>query len=234
MSLTVIVPVFNEEKTVKQVIKRILLQKEVDRIIIVDDGSQDNTRNILKLLKDPKIKVIFHEKNLGKGAAFRTGLKYVTGDYVIVQDADLEYDPRYFKMLLRFANSNTAVYGSRIKGGSDHAYTRTYLGNVLITWVFNILFNRKLTDSYTCYKLIPTKVAKSLDLSSNGFEIEAEITAKLAKKGVEIVEVPIRYNPRKYEQGKKIKAVDALKGVLTYLTVRFTSLPSKNCEDHCK
>ena len=224
MTLTVIIPVFNEQKTIKESIREVLSQSAVDRILIVDDGSTDKTPEILGSISNNKIKVITHDKNLGKGSALRTGFSKVGGGFVIVQDADLEYNPTEYSKLIKSASPNTAVYGSRIRGQNAHAYTRTYLGNVLVTAVCNLLFGTKLTDSYTCYKLLPTKIAKGLKLRSNGFEIEAEITAKLLKKGIKIIEIPIKYNPRTYEQGKKIKAKDALLGILTYLRIRFQTI----------
>jgi len=220
-SLTVIVPVLNEEETLLAVLKKITALAEVSQIIVVDDGSTDKTPHILKGFKNKKVKVITHKKNSGKGAALQTGLKHAKEDLVIFQDADLEYNPQEFLNLLKHAGKDQAVYGSRIKGNNPHAYWQTYLGNVLITGFCNALFGTNLTDSYTCYKLLPTKVAQGLKLKSRGFEVEAEITGKLAKSRIPIVEVPITYKPRSYEQGKKIKARDALKGAITYLKIRF-------------
>lgn len=222
MKLSVIMPVFNEQKTIGEIIDKVLAQNEVSETIVVNDGSTDRTSEILHKLKNKKIKVTNHQKNLGKGAAIKTALKKVTGNFVIFQDADLEYDPRQIKTLAAHATPSTVVYGSRIKGKNPHAYERTYWGNVLLTQFCNLLFGTKLTDSYTCYKLLPTKVAKSLKLKSNGFEIEAEITAKLAKKRFQIIEIPISYKPRTYEQGKKIKTIDAIKGIFTFLKVCFS------------
>ena len=222
MQITVIIPVFNESQTIGKILDKVLSQKSVSEIIIVDDGSSDKTPEILRKFKKPQIKIITHSKNMGKGAALQSALKEVSGNYLIIQDADLEYDPSQYSLLLAHAKPNTAVYGSRLLVDTNkHAYFSTYLGNVFITWVFNILFNRNLTDTYTCYKLLPCKLAKSLNLSSNGFAIEAEITGKLAKKGIKIIEVPIKFLPRKYEQGKKIKAKDAFIGLWTFLKIRF-------------
>lgn len=222
MRFVVIIPVLDEERTVERILDKVLAQKAVSKIIVVDDGSRDHTPEILRKVKNPKIKVITHKKNMGKGAAVQSALKETSGDYLIIQDADLEYDPSQYSLLLPFAKPDTAVYGSRLLVDiNKHAYFSTYLGNVFVTWFFNILFNRNLTDTYTCYKLLPCKLAKSLKLSSNGFAIEAEITGKLAKKGVKIIEVPIKFLPRKYEEGKKIKAKDALIGLWTFLKIRF-------------
>ncbi len=223
MKFTVIIPVFNEAKTVGKIIEQVSVQKCVDKIIIVNDGSTDDTPKILKSIKDSKIKVVTQLKNMGKGAAIKVGLKEIDGGYFIIQDADLEYDPAQYPSLLSFAKPNVVVYGSRLlEDNNEHAYFATYFGNVLLTKMFNILYGVYLTDAYTCYKLLPVGVAKSLALSSNGFEIEAEITAKLAKSGVKIVEVPINFNPRSYEEGKKIKAKDALIGLWTFLKVRLS------------
>ena len=225
MKISVIIPSFNEEKTIEKTLDKVLKQKVVGEVIIVDDGSRDKTSSILKenKLRDSRIKLIFHQKNLGKGAAVRTGLSNVSFDYVLIQDADLEYDPVHYKNLISKASQAHAVYGSRLITKNPHAYARTYFGNVLLTSLCNLLFGIKLTDSYTCYKLLPTKIIRSLNLSSNGFELEAEITAKLAKRKIPIIEVPISFRPRKYEQGKKIKARDALIGVLTFLKIKFGS-----------
>lgn len=220
MKLSVIIPVFNEEKTIGKILKRVLSQQTVWEVVVVDDGSTDNTRQVLQQTRDKKIKILHHQKNSGKGAALRTGLEKVTGDFVIIQDADLEYNPKEYEKLLKESCEKVVVYGSRIKGDNPHAYTRTYLGNVLITTFCNLLFGTNLTDIYTCYKLMPVKIAKSLKIKSGGFEVEAEITAKLAKKGIKIIEIPISYKPRSYEQGKKIKTKDALIGAFTLLRIK--------------
>jgi len=225
VKISVIIPTFNEEDTIEKTLDKVLKQKVVGEVIIVDDGSRDKTANLLKENKprDRRIKLVFHQKNLGKGAAVRTGLSEVSSDYVLIQDADLEYDPVHYKKLIEKASYDRAVYGSRLLTKNPHAYARTYLGNIALTALCNLLFGIKLTDSYTGYKLLPTKIIRALNLSSNGFELEAEITAKLAKRKIPIIEVPISFTPRKYEQGKKIKAEDALTGVLTFLKMKFGS-----------
>lgn len=220
MRLSVIIPVFNEAKTIGEIVNRVLRQKLVYEIIIVDDGSKDNSRDILTRIKKSKVRIIFHSLNRGKGAAIKTGIDNAHGDYIIVQDADLEYDPVEFVGLAKLAKQRVVVYGSRIMGNNRHAYTRTYIGNVVLTKFCNLLFGTNLTDSYTCYKLLPTKIAKSLRISTRGFEVEAEITGKLARAGIAIVEVPIKYNPRTYQQGKKIKTRDAWVGLWTFLRIR--------------
>lgn len=221
MTVSVIVPTYNEEKTLSKILDKVLKQKNVNEIIVVDDGSKDRSWDILKSIQNPKIIAIKHQKNLGKGAAIRTGIEKAKFDYILIQDADLEYDPVNYRSIFNKASKKVVVFGSRLKTKNKFAYIRTYLGNIFITTVCNILFNTNLTDSYTCYKLIPTKIAKSLNLNSNGFEIEAEITGKLAKRKIPIIEVPITYKPRNYKQGKKIKAKDAIQGFLTYIKIRF-------------
>lgn len=222
MLLSIIIPVYNEEKTIKQVLRKISRLKIKNwqfELIIVDDGSSDKSADLIKTeIKNLKnVKFIAHQKNLGKGAAIRTSIPHIKGQVVIIQDADLEYDPKHYTNLLKYHNKKVAVYGSRLKTTNPKAYLATYLGNVLLTQFANLLYQTNLTDSYTCYKLIPTNIFKSLDLQSNSFEIEAEITAKLARKQVKIIEVPITYLPRNYSQGKKIGWVDGIKGIYTYL-----------------
>lgn len=227
MKLSVIIPVLNEEGTVSKIINKVLAQKEVLEVIVVDDGSTDKTlpklkdfyNNLSKSRKD-LLRIFTHTKNLGKGAAIRTGITKIKGDFIIIQDADLEYNPQEYKKLLEKVSEKTVVYGSRILADNPRAYIRTYLGNMLISNLYNLLFGTKLTDLYTCYKLLPARIAKNLNLSSNGFEIEAEISAKLARQRVQIIEVPISYKPRSYEKGKKIKARDALFGVFVLLKIK--------------
>lgn len=219
MKLSVVIPAYNEEKTIAKILKKVFLQPEVKNVLVVNDGSFDKTHEVLENIslkippaKRKRLKIFKHASNMGKGSALKTAFNKVSGDFVIVQDADLEYNPREYKKLLKTADKDTVVYGSRILGNNPHAYTRTYLGNMLITFFNNLLFGSRLTDIYTCYKLIPKKIVRGLKLSSRGFEVEAEITAKLLKNGIKILEVPISYRPRSYSQGKKIKAIDAARG----------------------
>lgn len=226
MKVSVIIPALNEESSIKQIVYKVLEQQSIYEIIVIDDGSTDDTSKILQSLKNSKdaknkLKVFNHKVNKGKGAAIQTGLKKAGGDAIIIQDADLEYNPAEFSKLFDNFTGKNAVYGSRILGKNPHAYFRTYLGNVLISGLCNFLFGSNLTDTYTCYKLIPTKIAKGLRISSSGFELEAEITGKLLKNGVKIVEVPISFNPRSYEKGKKIKAKDAVIGAIKFLEIKF-------------
>ena len=227
MQLSVIIPVLNEESTIKTLLAKVVKLNSVYEILVVNDGSKDSTLKILEDLKktktfSKKLKIVSHKKNLGKGAAIITGIKNIKGKYFIIQDADLEYNPEEFSKLIKASTPDNVVYGSRIIGKNRHAYLRTYLGNIIITGFCNLIFGSHLTDTYTCYKLIPTKIARSLKLNSTGFEIEAEITAKLLKKCIRIHEVAIGYNPRSYEKGKKIKAKDAIIGALKLLSIRFS------------
>lgn len=214
MKLSVIMPVFNELKTIETIIQKVdslLIDKE---IVIVDDCSTDGTRQILEVKKKEQesggqgkdFKIIFHEKNQGKGAAIRTGLSYVTGDYVIIQDGDLEYNPEeYLKLIAEVENSHDQViYGSRFLGRSLEMSTLHWWGNRFLTSTTNILYGANLSDMETCYKLIKTFLFKSLNLKSNQFEIEPEITAKILKKRIAIKEIPINYLGRGFHQGKKI------------------------------
>ncbi len=216
MKLSIIIPVYNEEKTIEEVLKRVkrapCLNYEKE-IIIVDDGSTDNLK-----LREPSAKIVRHRQNLGKGAAIRTGLGLASGEAVIIQDADLEYDPEDWQKMLKKFDGESAVYGSRNINPKRKGYFHCVLGVKFLTGLTNLLFQAKLTDIYTCYKLMPLEIIKSLDLKSNGFEIEAEMTAKLLKKRVKIKEVPISYNPRQFKEGKKIRVKDGIIGFWTILT----------------
>lgn len=221
MKLSIIIPTYNEGGTITEILERIsdarLPSDWKKEIIIIDDGS----RQPLKLKNH---KIIRHEKNQGKGAAIKTALKYAEGDYILTQDADLEYDPSDYKKLLQAIDYKTpVVYGSRNIGSTNKGYLHYVLGAKILTSFINVLFGSKLTDSYTCYKLIPSSLIKSLDIKSNGFEIEAEITAKILKKKFPIKEVAISYNPRKFKEGKKIRFKDGLKGLWTILKYRIQS-----------
>lgn len=224
MQLSVIIPIYNEEETLEKILNKVLKQKNVDEVIAVDDGSKDKTPEILRRLakKNKKLKVVTHKRNQGKGAAIKTGIKNISGKLTIIQDADLEYNPEEFEKLLAKSTKKNVVYGSRMMGKNPHAYARTYMGNLLLTSFCNLLFSTNLTDIYTCYKLVPRKKLQDIKINSTGFELEAEITAKLLSDKVEILEVPISYKPRTYEKGKKIKASDALKGVFTLIKIRFS------------
>lgn len=219
-------PAFNEERTIQKAMEEVFasdtlgLEKE---IIIVDDGSTDNTRNILSSIDGCKI--IRHEKNLGKGAAVKTGFQNATGDIVIIQDADLEYNPSEYKKLIEalMDNSCDVVYGSRMLGKNPIGYWYMYFGNYIISLVTRILYGTKITDVETCYKIFLKKVIDQIDIKSSGFEIEPEITAKILKKRFLIKEIPIRYSPRKYNEGKKIKWHDGVRALWILVYYRFFS-----------
>lgn len=235
MKLSILIPVFNEERTIERLLKKvneIHLPNINKEIIIIDDGSTDKTKNIIESsIRKSEIILIRHNTNKGKGAAIKTGLSYATGDYSIIQDADLEYDPADINSLLSPIIENRAeiVYGTRLKRLPNFARDeRTfrffihYIGNKLLSVITSILYGQWITDMETGYKLIPTKVMKSLDLTSSGFELEPEITAKLLKKGFRIYEVPISTNPRGYKEGKKLNTVkDGLHALWALIKYRF-------------
>ena len=228
--LSVIIPCYNEKKTIQAILKKITESlnnyKIVDyEIIIVDDSSDDGTKEFLNEIKNKeKMIVFFHETNLGKGAAIQTAIQHITGDVTIIQDADLEYDPYdYNKLLLPFFETNAdVVYGSRFLGGGK--YTRIhffwhYLANKILTFFCNSLINLNLTDMETGYKVFKSSILKSITLQEKTFAFEPEITIKLSKKGCKFYEVPITYNGRSYEDGKKIGLKDAfiaLKAIILY------------------
>ena len=225
MKLSVLVPVYNEKGTIEQILKRI---KSVDidkEIIVVDDGSTDGTKEVLSALKEPGIKVIFHQKNLGKGAALRTAIKEASGDIVIFQDADLEYDPNDYASLIKPITEGMAdvVYGSRMLGGKlQRVYMFWHkLGNNFLTFLVNLLYNTTLTDMETGYKVFKREVIKGLNLKSNDFAIEPEITAKIFKKKYRVYETSISYYGRNYEEGKKISWRDGFPAIWTILKYRF-------------
>ncbi len=233
VKLTVIVPAYNEEATIEEILKRVrevpvtvedtAVEKE---IIVVDDGSTDATRHILaRLAKQwPDIRVVMHERNQGKGAAIRTGLKHATGDYIVIQDADLEYDPRDYVTLLRplLEGKADVVYGSRFLGPHRAFLFLHYLGNKFLNLVTNILYDTILTDMETCYKMFRADVIKGIPLHARGFEFEPEVTAKVLKRGYRVFEVPISYSGRDFEEGKKIHPwKDGFKALWTLIKYRF-------------
>lgn len=226
MKLSVIMPVYNEEKTIGEIIKKIdavALDKE---LIIVDDGSTDGTKNFLSALaasNRPDIKIIFHPENQGKGAAIRTGLKAVSGEAVIIQDADLEYDPQdYLKLLAPLESGlSQVVYGSRNLGDNPRGATIYLWGGIFLSRLANLLYGLKITDEATCYKVFRTEAIKSLNLKCRRFEFCPEVTAKLAKRGYKIIEVPISYRPRDRRAGKKLSWRDGVSAAWTLIKYRF-------------
>ena len=220
MLLSIIIPAFNEAAFLPEVIRRVVETPYDKEIIIVDDGSTDGTREYLKGLVSEGIKVIVHEKNMGKGAAMRTGIAVASGDVVIVQDADLEYDPKDYPVLLEPIMQGKAdvVYGSRFLGGPHRVLFFWHsVGNSLITLISNMFTDLNLTDMETGYKAFRKKVFEAITIESNRFGFEPEITAKVAKKGFRIYEVPISYSGRSYQEGKKITWKDGVKAIFTVL-----------------
>ncbi len=225
MNLSVVIPVYNEKDNVEIIIKRVKDSKLAREIVVVDDGSMDGTRDILKQL-DGKggLRVILHEKNKGKGAAVRTGLEAATGDVILIQDADLEYSPRDYPVLLEPLEEGIAdvVYGSRFLGGPRRVAMYWHmLANQLLTFMTNILYDTILSDMETGYKVFRREVIAGMKLRANRFDFEPEFTAKVLKRHYRIYEVPISFNPRDYSQGKKIKFHDAFSAVWTLLKYRF-------------
>lgn len=232
MKLSVLVPVYNEERTLEEVVRRVCDFKIPKEIILVDDGSEDQSRKILTRLqeenaraKDPlnQIRVFFQPVNQGKGAALKTALSHVSGDIVIVQDADLEYDPKDYPNLLAPIQAGQAdvVYGTRFHGGGAHRvlFFWHYVGNLALTLISNMLTNLNLSDMEVGYKVFRAEAIKGINLKSNRFGFEPEITVKLAKKHCRFYEVPISYHGRTYEEGKKITWKDGLAAL--YYLIRF-------------
>ena len=225
MKLSVIIPVYNEVENIEEILKRVKATKRAAEIIVVDDGSQDGTRDLLKKLDGKgRVRVILREKNQGKGAAIRTGLDAAAGDILLIQDADLEYDPRDYPALLQPLEEGLAdvVYGSRFLGGPRRATMFWHMiANKMLTFMTNILYDTILSDMETGYKVFRREVVDGMKLRSKRFDFEPEFTAKALKRKYHIYEVPISFNPRDYSQGKKIKLKDAFEAVWTLLKYRF-------------
>jgi glycosyltransferase involved in cell wall biosynthesis len=209
VKLSVIIPVYNERSTVEETVRAVLAVNEAAEIIIVDDGSTDGTRDLYAGIQalDDSIHIILHERNMGKGAAVRTGFANAIGDIFLIQDADLEYDPRDYPALLRPIQEKRAavVYGSRFRGGPTKTMFFWHMvGNKLLTLITNIVYNTILSDMETCYKVFRADVVQGIPLRSKGFEFEPEITSKVLKRGYRIYEVPISYNGREFDEGKKL------------------------------
>ena len=225
MNLSVIIPVYNEVNNIQKILQRVQAQNLANEIIVVDDGSSDGTRNVLANLNgNDTVRVILHENNKGKGAAVVTGFKVASGDILLIQDADLEYDPRDYPKILQPIEEGIAdvVYGSRFLGGPRRVAMFWHMvANKLLTTMTNILYNTILTDMETGYKAFRRNVIEGMKIRSKRFDFEPEITAKVLKRQYRIFEVPITFNPRDYSQGKKIKLKDAFAAVWTLIKYRF-------------
>jgi glycosyltransferase involved in cell wall biosynthesis len=249
LRLSVLIPCYNEIDTIREIVQQVrdveihvrvrdgkfglpagpdgMVTLAIEReIVVVDDGSTDGTRGVLEELGQlPEVRVHLHERNMGKGAAVRTAIEHATGDIMLVQDADLEYDPRDYPTLLQpiIEGKTQVVYGSRFLGGPRKAMLFYHmLGNKFLTLLTNILFDSILSDMETCYKVFTRQVAQQLRLRSHGWGFDPEITAKILKRGYRIYEVPISYNGREYDEGKKISWRDGLLVMWTLLRYRFT------------
>ncbi len=222
MKLSVIMPAFNERDTILTALERVKAVEIEKEIIVVDNCSTDGTRELLQQIDDDDIRIIFQPENFGKGTSIRTAIPYCTGDYTIIQDADLEYDPQDWHKLVDLALEKDlgAVYGSRVLGGPKAIYSHFYWGVRFLTFLTNLLFGANLTDVATACKMVRTEVLQELKLNCAGFDLDFELTDKLCKNGYEIVEVPISYHPRSFEEGKKIRAKDGLRALFTILTDR--------------
>lgn len=229
MILSIIIPCYNEKNTVLEILEKVSsvetgMEKE---IIIIDDGSTDGTREILQSIRDKGntvvAQVIFHPRNMGKGMAIRTGLKHASGDVVIIQDADLEYDPEDYPKLVApiVEGKASVVYGSRNLERNEKSYWTYYLGGRFLSILTNLLYGSSITDEATCYKVFSRQVIDNIDLECKGFEFCPEVTAKVLRKGYNIFEVPIQYSPRRIEEGKKICLKDGIQAVWILLKYRF-------------
>jgi glycosyltransferase involved in cell wall biosynthesis len=221
--LSVIIPVYNEAATLPELLRRVLAVPVLKEILIVDDGSTDGTRDFLKTIWDNDLTVVRHDANWGKGAAIRTAIQHARGEFVIIQDGDLEYEPMdYLALLQAIYDSEGVVYGSRnLKPRKGKFYLRYWIGGMALTQIANTLYGFHLTDETTGYKLFRASLIRSLNLKCDGFEFCAEVTAKLGRRKIRIKEVPISYSPRKFEEGKKIRWTDGLKAIWTLLKLRF-------------
>ncbi len=229
LTLSVIIPCYNEVNTLEPVLERVEEVGLADEILIVDDGSTDGTRDLLREIEAqgrPNVRVVYHEKNMGKGAALVTGFSHASCDVFLIQDADLEYDPRDYPILLKPLQEGISkvVYGSRFLGGPRKAMNFwNMIANKILTLTTNILYNSIISDMETCYKVFRKEVVSDMVIHARGFEFEPEFTAKVLKQGIRIYEVPISYNGREWTEGKKIKWTDAPIAMWTLVKYRFVN-----------
>ena len=229
MKLSIVIPVYNEVNTIEKVIERVRDTPHSKELIIVDDCSTDGTRELLGKIKTDGIYIYYHDKNQGKGAALRTGFKMVQGDIVIIQDADMEYDPNDYAKLLEpiMCGKAEVVYGSRFLSNKHlpnckkFFYITHFLGNKFLNILLNLLYNSKVTDMETCYKVMTKEALDSINLTESRFEIEPAITANLLLKGYNVYEVPISYSPRDYKEGKKVTWRDGIIAIYVLFKYRF-------------
>lgn len=226
MKLSVIIPAYNEINTIEDILKKIEKINIDKEIIIVDDGSTDGTREFLEKIDSPMIKTFFHEKNSGKTAALKTGIRESSGEIIIIQDADLEYEPEDYYNLVKPIQDGKfkVVYGTRFPKWSENRpglFYPYFFANRILTLMSNILYRANITDEPTCYKVFDAEVLKSINLKTNRFEFCPEVTAKVRKKGYKICEIPIKYYPRSVKEGKKIRFKDGVDAIWTLIKYRF-------------
>jgi dolichol-phosphate mannosyltransferase len=230
-TLTVLMPVYNERTTLGEALSRVLASPVSKEVIVVDDASSDGTRELLRDEiegRTPDVRVVYCERNAGKGSAIRAALPLATGDFIVIQDADLEYDPADYEALLRptQAQGATVVYGSRFQRGHPPMRLPNLVINVLLAWLVRVLYGARITDEATCYKLFKREVLQGLPLNARRFEFCPEVTAKVLRGGHRIVEVPIRYNSRSHAEGKKIRWTDGVVAIWTLIRYRFWRSPT--------
>ena len=227
--ITIIIPVFNEIKTIDKILNKVSKLRIKSQIIVVDDGSTDGTSNYLINNKNKVNKLIFHKNNLGKGAAIISAKKYIKGRYVAIQDADLEYNPKDLKKIYNYITKNNykVVYGSRVLKKNMYQNTQNFThliriwGNVFLTFISNIINNQNLTDAHTCYKVFRSDIFKKINLQEKGFSFCPEVTTKISNKKYKIHEIPINYKGRSYKQGKKISSTDGLDALYSLIKYKF-------------
>jgi len=223
--LTVVIPVYNERGTVMTVLEKVKALPISKEIIVIDNLSTDGTRELLETVSDKEIRVVLQSKNLGKGTSVKLGFAMAKGEWVIIQDADLEYEPSDILRLLEHAEKTgeVAVFGSRLLTGNPQGMLAFYIGRVVLNLIFRLLFGAKTTDVATCYKLVRSDIAKRLRLRCSGFDLDFELASALRRLGYNIAEVPITYRPRTIAEGKKIRPMDGVKAIATMLRVRLQS-----------